>query len=342
MASNLTAATYRQLQQLAKGAGIPATGNAVELRQRLIDHRARCTGGPNREGDTGTQGNTLLVLVVSYHKHCDCPVLARSLPELATKAAAASYSELRAQAFAATDAVQAQWKAVRAGSQAGLHCHFNAVSVLRAIMGSKMEAAQAAAAAMLSSCGMNPPDKATVMLLVCQTDADCYQAVEAVSAALVDQRCRLHLQGQQLGTDKGALQQKVANHLKAVPKGIVFLSRMSQLSPFLLPVLINGMSEHGSFQQDGRAISTAGATFILTSVMPAELFESMSDEMAFNQNMKNQLVLDIKQRAATADVEAVAVQAKALRRRIDVNLDASRAVAASPPSAQIRILLACS
>lgn len=151
--------------------------------------------------------------------------------------------------------------------------------------------------------------QATVMLLVCQTDADCYQAVEAVSAALVDQRCRLHLQGQQLGTDKGALQviacypcsgtglfqclftlcqrifgvfgtsrcqrlcimasfihtacsrhlqQKVANHLKAVPKGIVFLSRMSQLSPFLLPVLINGMSEHGSFQQDGRAISTAG------------------------------------------------------------------------------------
>lgn len=54
----------------------------------------------------------VLVLVVSYHKHCDCPVLARSLPELATKAAAASYSELRAQAFAATDAVQAQWKAV--------------------------------------------------------------------------------------------------------------------------------------------------------------------------------------------------------------------------------------
>jgi hypothetical protein len=45
------------------------------------------------------------------------------------------------------------------------------------------------------------------------------------------------------------LQQKVANHLKAVPKGMVFLSHMSQLSPVLLRVLFNGMSEHDSLQR---------------------------------------------------------------------------------------------
>ncbi|KAL4856557.1 putative glycosyltransferase [Chlorella vulgaris] len=320
--------------------------DAVEVHVGADDELDRRRGGgPNR--DTGTQGDrcgdqaleqpcsegiaqqcssrlavfalvaaVVLALVVPYCRHCGCPALAHSLPELAAKAAAASYSELRVRALAATDAVQAHWRSVlnqRAGSQAGSHCHFNAAAVLRAIMGSKMEGAQAAAAAILSSSGTNPPDKATVMLLVCQIHADCYLAVEAVNAALVDQRCMLHLQGQHFGTDKGALQQKVANHLKAVPKGMVFLSHMTQLSPVLLPVLINGMSEHGSFQQDG-------ATFILTSVMPAELFESMNDEMAFNQNIKSQLVMDLKQRAAAIDMEAVDVQAKALRRRIDVVL----------------------
>jgi hypothetical protein len=44
------------------------------------------------------------------------------------------------------------------------------------------------------------------VLFVCQTEVDCCLAVKAVSAVLVDERCVLHLHGQDLGSDKGALQ----------------------------------------------------------------------------------------------------------------------------------------
>jgi hypothetical protein len=54
----------------------------------------------------------VLALVVPYCNDCDYPVLARSLPELAANAAAASYSELRVQALAVTDAVKAHWNSV--------------------------------------------------------------------------------------------------------------------------------------------------------------------------------------------------------------------------------------
>ncbi|KAL4856600.1 hypothetical protein ACK3TF_003051 [Chlorella vulgaris] len=253
MASDLTATTSRRLQQIAKDAGIPSTGNAAERASvsLITEHNARTW----LRGVIAVVAAVVLALVVPYCKHSDCPALARSLPELATKALPECHIamvqrllDVACQAAVPRTATSCHCCLLqlsqRTGNQAAAQRHFDLAAVLHAIMGSKMQGAQAAAAAMLLSSRTNPPDKVTVMLFVCRTDADCCLLVKAVR--------------QQLGTAKGALQHKVANHFKAVPDGIVVLSHLSQLLPVLLAVLINGMSEHGSFQQDGGTISTAG------------------------------------------------------------------------------------
>jgi hypothetical protein len=49
-----------------------------------------------------------------------------------------------------------------------------------------------------------------------------------------------------------------------------------QLSPELVAVLINALSEQGAFEQDGRAVRTGGATFLLSMQMPQEILNVVS------------------------------------------------------------------
>ena len=40
-------------------------------------------------------------------------------------------------------------------------------------------------------------------------------------------------------------------------------------------MLINALSEQGAFEQDGRAVPTGGATFLLTMQMPPEILAAV-------------------------------------------------------------------
>lgn len=269
----------------------------------------------------------LASLVVPYCEQHDCAELARNLPELASEAAAEGYSAARAHALMAGDMLHERWQLLLAelkgdssGAPVGPHaCEFDASAALHGIMpeGDEFKSLKAAATFILGSKGKEPADKAAVALLVCETEADCHSAVREVDMAVTDaQRCLLHLDGRHLGGDKGALQAQLADFLRAEPTGVVVLRRLDQMSPDLLPVLINALSEQGAFQQDGQPITTVGSTFLFTSLMPAEIFNHFNEEIKFKQEAKTQMVVDMAMRAADKDVAKS--QANALRRRIDL------------------------
>lgn len=168
-------------------------------------------------------------------------------------------------------------------------------------------------------------------LFACGSEADCHAAVLELDQAAADgERCLLHLDGRHLGGDRGALQAQLADFLAAAPTGLVVLRRIDQMSPDLLPVLINALSEQGAFQQDGRPVATQEATFLLTSLMPSSVLDLQEDEIRFKQEAKTQLVVDFALRAA--DKEATKAQAAALRRRIDLVIPVGAEPAAAEPA----------
>ncbi|KAI7844878.1 hypothetical protein COHA_001531 [Chlorella ohadii] len=283
----------------------------------------------------------LASLAVPYCQQHDCAELARNLPELASESAArlaaeacsraaaislpdgaaGLYAQARERALAAADAAQAQWAALLArlgkGSSTAPPCQFDAASALQVIMprGDQYAALRQAAAAALSSGGAEPADKALAALLVCEAADDCHGALHvAEQAVAAADSCLLHLDARHLGADKGALQEQLASFLSASPSGLVVLRRVDQMSPELLPVLINALSEQGAFQQGGQAVPTTRATFLLTARMP-EVFAHLSEEIKFKQEAKTRLVVDLALRAA--DQDTAKSQANALRRRID-------------------------
>ncbi|KAL4423663.1 hypothetical protein ABPG75_000964 [Micractinium tetrahymenae] len=265
-------------------------------------------------------------LAVPYCQHHDCAELARNLPELAGEAAAAGWGAARARALAGADAVQERAQQLlaklshgSAGPPRPPACQFDAGAALHAIMpaGEAYQGLKAAATQLLGSQGAEPADKPAVALFACAAEAGCHSAVRELDQAAADsERCVLHLDGRHLGDDKGALQGQLADFLRATPTGLVLLRRIDQMSPDLLPVLINALSEHGAFQQDGRPVATKEATFLLTSLMPSTVFDLMADEIRFKQEAKTQMVVDFALRSA--DKEAAKAQAAALRRRIDL------------------------
>ncbi|PSC70620.1 N-acetylneuraminate epimerase [Micractinium conductrix] len=283
----------------------------------------------------------LAALGVPYCQQRDCHELARNLPELAveagTSAAAAArghaqvaYAAARARALAAADLVQERWQqlkpqlaAVRTSGEAPTTngCSFDAHHALHSIMpeGDEFNALHIAAVTLLGSGAgaERPADKAIGALFVCEVEADCHSAVKEVDAAVGDsQRCLLHLDGRHLEGDKGALQAQLAAFLRDAPDGVVLLRRIDQMSPGLLPVLINAMSEQGAFQQDGEPVPTSAAMFLLTSLMPSEVFAYLNEEIKFRQEAKTHMVVDFALRSA--DKEEAKSQANALRRRIDL------------------------
>ncbi|EFN51712.1 hypothetical protein CHLNCDRAFT_139869 [Chlorella variabilis] len=258
----------------------------------------------------------LATLAYPYCQQRDCAELMHNLPELAGEAAADVYGQLRERALSAADALQAQVQTlldiVRPGGyDDGGACQFDASTALHAVMpmGGEFVALHAAAAATLG--GQGAENKAAVALLVCELGADCLSSVENVDAAVSDpSQCVLHLDGPQLGDDADALQ--------TTPAGIVVLRRIDEMSPALLPVLVDAMGQDGSLPgPDGEYVATTDATFFLTSLVPPEAFDNLKEQVKFKLDVKNLMVVDFVLRAGEGEKEEVATQAKALRRQID-------------------------
>ncbi|GAB4812983.1 hypothetical protein N2152v2_000029 [Parachlorella kessleri] len=166
------------------------------------------------------------------------------------------------------------------------------------------------------------PTKATAMLFACKDAATCPWVQQWLAWAVVPDECRLLLEASTLTEGRGALQKALAGFLQAHPNGTVLISSLEQLAPELAPVLINALSEQGAFEQDGRAVPTSGATFLLTMQMPPEILAAMPPEIlaaeteaAFKVQAKAQLVQTLAQHSSNP--EETLAQAKALRRRIE-------------------------
>lgn len=157
------------------------------------------------------------------------------------------------------------------------------------------------------------PTKASAVLFAC-VEANCPVVNDWLAWAAQPSDCVLRLQAGELGEDRGALQKALARFLAREPRGTVLLTDMHQLSPHLVPVLINALSEQGAFEQGGRTVPAHQANFLLTMQMPAHILAAES-EAAFKVAAKAELVQVLVQHSSAP--EETLAQAKALRRRVD-------------------------
>lgn len=182
--------------------------------------------------------------------------------------------------------------------------------------GGAWAAAGEAAAATLGGLGEHTGSQAATALFVCSTEEGCETAVVEAGRAISGGRgCLLVLDCASLASPQ-QLQADLAVFLREVPAGVVVLNRLDQASPDLLPVLVDALSGEGRVQPEGgAAVSTAGATFLLTSHMPMEVLQNVDDAPRFSQDVLQHLAADLAARAG--DQVDMGAQAEALQQRID-------------------------
>ncbi len=153
-------------------------------------------------------------------------------------------------------------------------------------------------------------DKSNAVVFVCLNSQDCAE-VEADISAVADAKSVLKVLVDE-GTSRGEVQAQIATFLSETPNGVVVVPRVERWSPVLLSVLNNCMGEGGSLMQDGIAVPTTSATWLLTTRV------DITSEMT-----KNSVELSLAVKRALMDGrdetdETVQAVLMAFRRRLDV------------------------
>lgn len=102
------------------------------------------------------------------------------------------------------------------------------------------------------------------------------------------------------------------------------------MSPRVLPVLINAMSEGGGFEYDG-FVPSKDATFVLTTRVPHEWLGT-PDVHAFEHSTKEAVAYGLQAHPDAAAVEGTPAMLVALRRRIDAVLAAGDLAPVAAPA----------
>ena len=153
-------------------------------------------------------------------------------------------------------------------------------------------------------------DKSNAVVFACLDSRDCAE-VEADISAVADATSVLKVLVDE-GTSRGEVQAQIATFLSETPNGVVVVPRVERWSPALLSVLNNCMGEGGSLMQDGVAVPTNSATWLLTA--RADVTPDMtSNSVTLSLAVKRALMDGHDEADETAQAVLMA-----FRRRLDV------------------------
>jgi len=117
--------------------------------------------------------------------------------------------------------------------------------------------------------------QANTAVFVCGSKDACNQlADELAGAADPEFVLKLELAGHKDATEKGEIQSRLVGFLEKNPRGVVLLPHVNHIPLHLLTVLNNAMGEAGSLLQNGKSVSTADATFLMTMEVPPEVLKA--------------------------------------------------------------------
>ncbi len=153
-------------------------------------------------------------------------------------------------------------------------------------------------------------DKSNVVVFTCLDSRDCAE-VEGDISAVADANLVLKVLVDE-GTSRGEVQAQIATFLSETPNGVVVVPRVERWSPALLSVLNNCMGEGGSLMQNGVAVPTTSATWLLTArvdVTPEMTGNSVTLSLAVKQALMD---------GHDETDEMVQAVLMAFRRRLDV------------------------
>ncbi|CAK0783770.1 hypothetical protein CVIRNUC_006970 [Coccomyxa viridis] len=169
------------------------------------------------------------------------------------------------------------------------------------------------------------PQKGMGVLMVGRTEAAASAATLAVQKALPAgcRSCFLAFKAGQSAHNSpdaaGAVQKELSGFLKDCPGGVVVVDNAQKLSPALLPVFINALSEQGSFEVDGKSVPAYKALYIATVQDSSDTLDQ-HDEVSLKRKAKKAFTSALTQRVPALLEPMATSHAEALRRRLEVVL----------------------